>query len=275
MRLRIVHSTTCRYDPTATWAVQMLRLTPRSYDGQHVVEWKINVSTNSRLGMHQDGFGNLTHLLTHGPLANLTITAEGLIETHDTGGVLRGTDERLPPTVFLRSTSLTEVNPSMAGFARQLRAESEDDVLGFLQGLMSALNEHVVFNPDPSDSGTSAVAAFGLRRGVCQDYAHIFIACSRSAGVPARLVSGHFLRSDASAVLQSAHAWAEAFVPEIGWVGFDPVNNICTNEAHVRLAVGLDYFGAAPVRGTHYGTGTETRSTAVRIEQAGRQAVRQ
>ena len=196
MRLRIAHSTSYRYEPPATGVIQILRMTPGSHDGQYVAEWQIDVSTDSRLDVHQDAFGNVTHVLTHGPLADLTITVEGLIETHDTGGVLRGTDERFPPSLFLRSTPLTEVNPAMATFSRELRAESEDDVLGFLHALMMQINEHMTFDEDPTNSGTSAVEAFALKRGVCQDYAHIFIACARSGGVPARFVAGHFLRAD-------------------------------------------------------------------------------
>ena len=116
MRLRIAHTTSYRYEPPATGVIQILRLTPGSHDGQYVAEWQIDVSTDSRLDMHQDAFGNVTHVLTHGPIADLTINVEGLIETHDTGGVLKGTDERFPPSLFLRSTSLTEVNPAMATF---------------------------------------------------------------------------------------------------------------------------------------------------------------
>jgi hypothetical protein len=92
MRLRIAHSTSYRYEPPATGVIQILRMTPGSHDGQYVAEWQIDVSTDSRLDVHQDAFGNVTHVLTHGPIADLTITVEGLIETHDTGGVLRGTD---------------------------------------------------------------------------------------------------------------------------------------------------------------------------------------
>src|ERR1700682_5957278 len=226
MRLRIAHSTSYRYEPPATGVIQILRMTPGSHDGQYVAEWQIDVSTDSRLDVHQDAFGNVTHVLTHGPLADLTVTVEGLIETHDTGGVLRGTDERFPPSLFLRATPLTEVNPAMATFSRLLRSESEH---------------------------------------------HIFIACALSGGVPALFISGHFLRSDGKVHQQAGHAWAEAFVPDLGWVGFDPANGICTTDAHARVAIGLDYLGAAPVRGTRYGGGTETLSVKVKVDQAGRQ----
>jgi len=270
MRLKIFHSTTYRYDPPASGVIQILRMTPGSHDGQYVAEWQIDVSTDSRLDVHQDAFGNVTHVMTHGALADLTITVEGLVETHDNGGVLRGADERFPPGLFLRQTSLTEVNPAMAAFSRELRAETEDDVLGFLHSLMTQVNEHMTFDEDPTHSGTSAAEAFALKRGVCQDYAHIFIACARTAGVPARFVSGHFLRSDGMVNQEAGHAWAEAFVPDLGWVGFDAANCICSTDAHVRVAIGLDYLGAAPIRGTRYGGGTETLSVEVKVEQAGR-----
>jgi transglutaminase-like putative cysteine protease len=272
MRLRIAHSTTYRYEPAATGITQILRMTPGSHDGQYVAEWQIDVSTDSRFHARQDAFGNVTHVLTEGAISDLTITVEGLIETHDTGGVLRGTDERFPPSLFLRQTPLTQVNAAMAAFSRELRSESERDVLGFLHALMLQINDHMTFDEDPTNSGTSAAEAFALKRGVCQDYAHIFIACARSVGVPARFIAGHFLRSDGMVNQQAGHAWAEAFLPDLGWVAFDPANAICATDAHVRVAVGLDYLGAAPVRGTRYGGGTEALTVAVKVEQqAGRQ----
>src|ERR1700744_6663932 len=114
MRLRIAHSTTYRSEPAGSGSTQILRLTPGSHDGQYVAEWQIDVSTDSRLHMRQDAFGNVTHVLTENVISDLTITVEGLVETHDTGGVLRGTDERFPPSLFLRSSPLTEVNAAMA-----------------------------------------------------------------------------------------------------------------------------------------------------------------
>src|ERR1700754_760719 len=158
----------------------------------------------------------------------------------------------------------------MATFARELRSESESDVLGFLHALMMQINEHMTFDEDPTNSATSAAEAFTLKRGVCQDYAHIFIACARSGGVPARFVSVHLLRSDSVTSQQAGRAWAEAFVADLGWVGFDAANGICTTDAHARVAVGLDYLGAAPIRGTRYGGGTETLTVSVKVDQAGR-----
>jgi transglutaminase-like putative cysteine protease len=270
MRLRIAHTTTYRYEPAASGVIQILRMTPGSHDGQYVADWQIDVSTDSRLDTHEDAFGNVTHVLTHGAIADLTIHCEGLVETQDTGGVLRGSDERFPPTLFLRSTPLTDLNPAMTAIVRELRAEAGGDVLGFLHALMVRIYEHMAFDEDPTNSATSASEAFALKRGVCQDYAHILIACARAGGIPARFVSGHFLRSDGMVNQQAGHAWAEAFVPDLGWIGFDAANGICTTDAHARVAIGLDYLGAAPVRGTRYGGGNETLTVAVKVDQAGR-----
>jgi hypothetical protein len=136
MRLRIAHTTSYRYEPPATGVIQILRMTPGSHDGQYVAEWQVDVSTDSRLDTHEDAFGNLTHVLTHGPIADLIINVEGLIETHDTGGVLRGTDERFPPSLFLRSTALTSVNPLMATWGGGRRGASAYHLLGFMHTLI-------------------------------------------------------------------------------------------------------------------------------------------
>jgi transglutaminase-like putative cysteine protease len=272
MRLRIAHTTTYRYEPPASGVIQILRMTPGNHDAQYVADWQIDVSTDSKLDTHQDAFGNIMHVLTYGPIADLVIRVEGEIETQDTGGVLRGTEERFPPSLFLRSTDLTEMNTAMATFTKDVRAETGEDDLAFLHGLMMGINEHMTFDTDPTNTGTSAAEAFTGKRGVCQDYAHIFIACARSGGVPARFVAGHFWRNDGQDNQQAGHAWAEAFVQNLGWVGFDPANAICITDAHARVAIGLDYLGAAPVRGTRYGGGMETLSVDVNVDQAGRQS---
>jgi transglutaminase-like putative cysteine protease len=115
------------------------------------------------------------------------------------------------------------------------------------------------FDVDATDTGTSAKEAFGLGHGVCQDFAHIFVAAVRHLGIPARYVSGYLCRGDTTKQ-GSGHAWAEALVPDLGWVGFDPANNLCPTDAYVRVAMGLDYLGAAPIRGARYG-GTGERLT--------------
>lgn len=270
MRLRIRHTTSYRYQPSAAGVIQVLRKTPGGHDGQYVADWQIDVSADTRLAARHDAFGNITHVLTTGPIDDLTVTAEGLIETTDTGGVLKGADERFPPQLFLRSTELTQASAPIQAFARELRGAAPGEEIAFLHRLMAGIAAHMTFDNDPTHAATTAAEAFALQRGVCQDYAHIFIAGARAAGVPARYVAGHFLRADGVVHQDAGHAWAEAFVPSLGWVGFDPANGICATDAHVRVATALDYLGAAPVRGTRYGGGAETMTVAVKVDHAGR-----
>jgi transglutaminase-like putative cysteine protease len=157
-------------------------------------------------------------------------------------------------------------------FAEATRTEVGADRLALLHGLLSALNRDMTFDTDPTHAATTAAEAFTLQRGVCQDLTHIFIAAARQLGVPARYVGGHFYRDDGVTAQEAGHAWAEAYVDKLGWVGFDPANGISTTDAHVRVAVGLDYLGAAPVRGTRYGGGGESLKVAVHVGQAQRQS---
>jgi transglutaminase-like putative cysteine protease len=96
------------------------------------------------------------------------------------------------------------------------------------------------------------------------------IAAARHLGVPARYVGGYLFREDGVSKQEAGHAWAEALVDQLGWVGFDPANNMSPTDAYVRMAAGLDYLGAAPVRGTRYGGAGETLSVRVTVSQAAR-----
>jgi transglutaminase-like putative cysteine protease len=269
MRIRVSHSTVYRYNRPTTGVIQLLRLTPRNHDGQYVVRWSIDVSEDCRLDQYEDAFGNIAHTFTaDGPFTELRVSVEGEIETQDTQGIIAGAVERFPPSLFLRDTPLTQSNHAIADFAASAREAADGDVLKLLHTMVSRLHGDITFDTRPTESTTTAAEAFALRRGVCQDFSHIFVAAARSLGIPARYIGGYFHRSDGVVDQEAGHAWAEAFVPELGWVGFDPTNGISTTDAHVRVAMGLDYLGAAPVRGARSGGGTETLSVAVRVEQA-------
>ena len=273
MRIRISHATTYRYETSPTAVTQMLRLTPRNHDGQYVAAWRLGLSEDCELHQHEDAFGNITHSFTaDGPLRELSIAVDGEVETQDTGGVVAGTIERFPSALFMRETSLTEADAAIVGFAEAVRSAAPKDTLRMLHELLREVHREVVYDTDQTHVATTAAEAFKLRRGVCQDLTHIFIAAARQLGVPARYVSGHFYRADGVTAQEAGHAWAEAYVENLGWVGFDPANAICITEAHVRVAIGLDYLGAAPVRGTRYGGGGETMTVAVQVAQARQQS---
>jgi transglutaminase-like putative cysteine protease len=272
MRIRISHLTSYRYQTPATSVIQMLRLTPRNHDGQYVADWRIDVSTDCRLDQHEDAFGNVTHGFTaEGPFSELSVLVEGEVETRDTHGVVRGAVERFPPSLFLRETLLTSPDAHIARLATASRVDAQGDVLNLLHLILQRLHDEMVYDLDPTQATTTAAEAYALRRGVCQDLTHVFIAAARSLGIPARYVGGYFRREDGVNEQGAGHAWAEAFVPELGWVAFDAANGLCATDTHVRVAVGLDYLGAAPLRGTRYGGSGEVLSVKVRVDQATQQ----
>jgi transglutaminase-like putative cysteine protease len=272
MRLRIWHLTDYRYETPATSVTQMLRLTPRNHESQYVAHWRIDVSTDCWLHQHEDAFGNITHAFTtNGSFQQLAVTVEGEIETRDTQGIMHGTLERFPPSLYLRETALTRTDTNIAGFAASCREESGDDALNVLHLILERLHAGMAYDTDPTHSATTAAEAFTLKRGVCQDLTHVFIAAARNLGIPARYIGGYFCRGDGINEQEAGHAWAEAFVPELGWVAFDAANGICGTDAHVRVAVGLDYLGAAPLRGARHGGRGEELSVKVRVAQAAAQ----
>jgi transglutaminase-like putative cysteine protease len=271
MRIRISHLTSYRYRAPATGVIQMLRLTPRDHDGQYVARWRIDVSTDCRLDRHEDAFGNVTHAFTaEGPLSELNILVEGEVETRDTQGVVRDAVERFPPTLFLRETALTTPDAAIAGFAADAHAAGSGDVLRLLHHMLDRLHCDMACDAAPTTQSISAAEAFAGRRGVARDLTHIFLAAARSLAIPARYISG-YVRADGTDERETGHAWAEAFVPGLGWVAFDPANGICATDAHVRVAVGLDHLGASPLRGTRYGGDGEALSVKVRVAQAAQQ----
>jgi transglutaminase-like putative cysteine protease len=273
MRIRLSHATTYVYDTPPTSVTQILHKTPRNHEGQYVCDWRIDLSQDCQLHQHEDAFGNITHAFTaEGPFRELTVTVDGEVDTQDTQGLMSGAVERFPPELYLRETTLTEGDAAIADFAATMRAAAGGEQLALLHALLGAINREMTFDTDPTHVATTAAEAFALRRGVCQDLTHIFIATARLLGVPARYVGGHFYRADGVTEQEAGHAWAEAHIEHLGWVGFDPTNGICTTEAHVRVAVGLDYLGAAPVRGTRRGGSGEQLKVAVHVDQASQQA---
>ena len=266
MRIRVDYSTSYDYSAVASDVVQLLRVEPGGHDGQHVVHWRLDTDVDGHLRRSHDSFGNVIHMFyADHPLQRLALHVTGEVDTYDTAGVISHAAEPLPPAVFLRSTPLTTADAGIRALVRECRDENP---LNTCHNLTTALFENMVFDPDVTRSHTDAIHAFGLRAGVCQDYSHIFLAAVRSVGIPARYVSGHLLRGDGLVVQPAGHAWVEAQVPGLGWVGFDPTNGSATTQSHLRVAIGLDYLDAAPVRGARRGGGAETLIVSVKTQDS-------
>jgi transglutaminase-like putative cysteine protease len=272
MRICISHKTHYRYERPVKTLTQILRLTPRGCDGQHVRKWRIEPSVDGRLRPRDDTFGNVVHVFSaDASVEEMTVCVTGEVETHDTGGVVRGTVERLPDPFYLRDTDLTTADERIRDFAHSI-GNGSPERLPTLHRLLEALHGQVAFDTAPTHVATTAAEAFSLKRGVCQDLTHIFIAAARCLDIPARYVSGYLYRADGVVDQEAGHAWAEAKVPDLGWVGFDAANGISVSDAHVRVAIGLDYLGAAPVRGSRTGGGSEDLDVALKVESAQKQS---
>jgi transglutaminase-like putative cysteine protease len=271
MRIRVRHETHYVYGEPATHAIQTLRLTPRSHEGQFVCDWRIELDADCRLDRDEDPFGNITHTFTvDGPIERLTVAVEGVVETEDRAGFVHGAAERLPLGFWLRETELTAPTAAIRALAAELSAGEGADPVATLHALQRELPRRLVFDAASTTSTTSAGEAYAAGRGVCQDFAHIFVAAARALGLPARYVGGYLYKGPSELTQEAGHAWAEAHVPGLGWIGFDPANGLCVTDHYIRVAAGLDYLGAAPVRGQRRGGSDETLEVRVTVEPARR-----
>ncbi|MCG4456027.1 transglutaminase family protein [Pseudomonas sp. MMS21-TM103] len=256
MRLSISHDTTYHYEKRVRASIQYLRLTPHDSERQRVLSWQLKLPRPVRAQL--DPYGNILHVLTMDePHESIVIGASGQVEID----VLRECEhERQSALPFLRFTRLTEADAALRGFAQQHCKQRRDR--GALIDLMHALHGHISYLTGSTAVETSAAEAFAGQQGVCQDHAHAFLACARSLGIPARYVSGYLL-TDSDDHLAS-HAWAEAWL-DGAWYSFDVTNCLAKPERHLKLAIGLDYLDACPVRGMRRGGGTEQMHALVEV----------
>jgi transglutaminase-like putative cysteine protease len=257
MRLHVRHRTEYAYDTPIPYAIQTLRLTPSPYAGLSVLRWQV-------LG----GYGNIARVHTiNRPHTAATVLVVGVVETSETHGVVHGAVDTLPPAFYLRSTRLTEANAALRDLSHGIGGNS----LEHLHRLMLTVRERIRYRIGTTEVETTAAVALAAGTGVCQDHAHVFLAAARLLGVPARYVSGYLWTGHDEQEFEANHAWAEAYVSDLGWVGFDPANGTSPTAAYIRTATGLDYWSAAPVRGLRHGLASERLSVGVRVRQTASQ----
>ena len=245
--------------------MQALRVMPRDHEGQVVVSWRIEPSIDGRLRSSEDTYGNLVHMFqAEGPFDSITMKIDGIVETTDTTGFVRGTKDHLPPQVYLRQTQTTQPDEGMILYARRT-ARAGATHLEQLHALLDSLHDEMAFLEDGPEKPVKAAEAFALRKGTAIDLAHIFCASAREIGVPARLVEGYDVARTRQGEMAVRHAWVEAHVESFGWIGFDPSLGRCPADSHVRVSVGLDHADAAPVRLTRVGGGLEKANVALAV----------
>jgi transglutaminase-like putative cysteine protease len=256
----IRHTTTYRYTAPVNYTIQLLRLTPRGDAHQRVLRWNIRAPGNVR--RHRDAYGNVVHTLTltraHEGIV-LDVRGDVLVEPLVDGCL--PDDGGLPVQVYAMSTALTWPDEGVRRFTAEVVPQglrNRADVLA----LAHAIHGAVTYVPGVTNVTTAAEEVLKLGRGVCQDHAHLYLACARGLGVPARYVSGYLFTEVEHA---ASHAWVDVWV-EGRWVSVDVTNGQYASEQHCRLAVARDYDSASPVRGVRTGGGQESMTVDVEVQ---------
>lgn len=268
MQLYIRHETLYRYSDPVKRSVQNLRLTPRRDPMQRALSW--NISSPGRSQAQVDAYGNIVHLLTvDEPHREIRIVVNGVVEIEDVAEVSLPDEGNLSPLAFLAETPLTRPDDAIAAFARD-RMKAGGELRSKLLTLAEAVCEEVRYETGATDVHESATRAFARGAGVCQDHSHVYIACCRSAGIPARYVSGYFYAGKSGEI--ASHAWVDVWTGrEQGWLSVDVTHRMPANGRYCRLAVGRDYLDACPVRGVRRGGGAEEMRVAVSVATSAQQ----
>ena len=261
MLLHIRHETRYRYDAPVQYSIQALRLTPRHEAGLRVREWRIVAPGQRRA--QTDAYGNLSHFLTlEQPHDEICVLAEGWVETDDLAGFRIANDGKLPVLAFLQDTPLTVADESIRRLAAD-HLEGTGDFETRLAALMEAVERRIEYRPGSTGVECAAIDALAHGSGVCQDHAHVMVACCRAAGVPARYVSGYLYTGDQGHA--ASHAWIDAWDGS-SWLSCDATHRRFAGSTYCRLAVGRDYLDACPVRGIRHGGGVEAMSARVLVQ---------
>lgn len=281
MRYTVRHVTRFTYDTPITESVMEVRMQPRTEGSQRCIHFGLGTSPTSRVMMYQDDEGNTVHHFNiPGRHSRLTLTAEAVVDSEPSSAVPDALDahawralssltgpgefwELLAPTAFARPTPLLEA------FAREIDLTRGHDPLSTLRRLMEEMYARFEYSPQSTRVDSPIDEALSERKGVCQDFAHVFIALARQLGIPCRYVSGYLYRNVGATDRSSdgaTHAWAEALLPDVGWAGFDPTNNLIAEERHIRVAVGRDYADVPPTRGVYKGAAGVRSELAVAVQ---------
>ncbi len=268
MELKITHVTTYRYDQPVAYALQQLRLVPRSAHGQTVLNWQTSITGGTKQVSFDDQFVNHTDLVKADPgTTEIRIVSEGLVDVEDKAGVIGPHRGYAPLWLFENTTKQTDPGPNIRNLARNISAEtSAMDPLDRLHQLSNTIRENVAYETGRTDSETTAEASLTAGHGVCQDHAQIMITAARLMGHPARYISGYLMMND-RVDQDASHAWCEVWTETLGWVGFDVSNGIAPDARYVRVATGRDYRDAAPIMGIRHGAGNESLQVSLQVQQ--------
>jgi transglutaminase-like putative cysteine protease len=280
MYYSILHKTRYRYSALVSESVTEVRMQPRSEGAQRCLSFKLSTSPISRVNSYTDCYGNIVHHFDlPAPHRTMTITAEAMVILPPSPPL----PDRLAPEAWAEVDALTEAedhwdflapsrfaraHPLLEDLAYELEVLRRDDPLVLLRELNERMFKAFAYDPEHTEVDSPIEVALEARKGVCQDFAHIMIALVRPLGIPCRYVSGYLFhrREDHDRSEEDAtHAWVEALLPGLGWVGFDPTNNLIAGERHIRTAVGRDYADVPPTRGVFKGRAESRLEVGVKV----------
>ncbi len=269
MKIKVRHQTRYRYDTPVTYSIQRLRLTPRAFATQQVHDWSIDIPGMDHALQYTDALGNLVQVTTlQTEHQEIVLSVSGEVETSDSNGVVEGLAQEPPVGIFLRRTPLTRADAQITELANSITAANP---LDRAHALMQSILTRITYQIGVTDSDTTAAEALAQGQGVCQDHSHVFISACRVLDIPARYVTGYLVidneQNNTVITAEAHHAWAEAYIQGLGWVAFDVANGICTDQRYVRLASGLDFISAAPLRGSRRGGASEQLEVQVSAQQ--------
>ncbi len=266
MRLKISHFTKYEYDKPVHYALQQVRLTPKSQVSQNVLSWGMTVEGGRKQLEFTDQHHNLVTLVSlNEEQAEISIHCKGEVETIEQSGIAGQQYGDTPLWYFKRSTTLTTPGEQIHDLATSPVDDARDD-LTRLHALSGLVVKAVSYKKGLTSSQTTAEDALRAGHGVCQDHTHVFLSAARLLGFPARYVSG-YLMMDNRVKQDASHAWAEVWVESLGWTGFDVSNGVSPDERYVRVATGLDYREAAPISGVRIGDAKESMLVTVHVQQ--------
>lgn len=266
MKLKISHTTRYSYDEPVPFVMQQIRLVPKDRSVQKVVDWQVEIEGGHEELRFEDHNRNTVQLLAFEPDRHeITISCRGEVETADTNGIVGEHRGFTPLWYFKRDTELTKPGMGVRKLVKSIGKPNGDQV-ATLHTLAAEIGKAVRYEIGQTHVSTTAESALEAGHGVCQDHVHVFLSAARLLGIPARYVSG-YLMIDGRIDQDATHAWAEAHVGGLGWVGFDVANGISPDERYVGAATGLDYTEAAPVSGMRLGQGNESLYINVQVQQ--------
>jgi transglutaminase-like putative cysteine protease len=269
MYLTIRHDTSYRYEATVHYSIQQLRLTPASGAAQVVRRWSIDAP--GKLDATFDAYGNVLHtLVINKPHSEIRLHVSGEVDTIPlVDGLLRDAVGPIPLEHFTCSTRLTEADAAIRELAQSVPSLASS---ANLIELSEQILQRVKYNPGITEVTSTAAHALALGNGVCQDYAHLMLACCRARGIPARYVSGYIEPGEAplqetssEAPHGASHAWVDVWLDGKGWISIDVTHAAFASEIYCRLAVARDYEAAAPVRGRRIGGLEEQLKVSVTV----------